>query len=169
MKHDVSYRFNCPVDVVRYLGEIRLGGWRLFDHSQYPQFQLIIYAGERIIIGLCVNDHYDAPFVAPWLESPSFRAMYEALCLAPAQQNQRKLNLARWAMCQAICSALRQQDPTVVLTPRHHVPRPDDSSQVLSAGDLMNFLCIQRFTVYQNSRAFVCYLPSNVNPVWHTD
>jgi hypothetical protein len=130
MKLDVDIvlyrRFNCPVDVLKYVDQMRLGGWRKFDHSNLPEFQLILMSGDRLIIGLNVEAHYDAPFVRNWLTQPEFVEAY-----TDSSGNiigQWKLNLARWALATAVADAIRDVDNAIQI----HVTRramPHNNSQ----------------------------------------
>ena len=67
---------NAPVEVIEFLYEFRIGGFRKFDHMGYREYQLIIYSGGRLVIGIDVEAHYNAAFVACWLERPDFVALY---------------------------------------------------------------------------------------------
>ena len=133
----VLCRLNCPIDVIIHLVEIRLGGWRFFDHSKFPEFQLILYSGERVIMGLNVESHLNAPFVKAWMETRPFVDAYTDVTQSEATRNKRKLNLARWALSQALVSAIRKQDRSIQITPRNHIPLADDCSQVFISGSLM--------------------------------
>lgn len=131
---------NCPIEVCKYLpsGQIWLGGWRKFHHSKDPEFQLVISSGDRLIIGLNVEDHFDAPFVKPWLEKPEINKMLTHPSLSESRKKSRKLNVARWAMCQALVAEIRDIDKTVTIQSRHFEPTPDDNSQVFIEGE---FFC----------------------------
>jgi len=133
---------NAPVEVIEFLYEFRIGGFRKFDHMGYREYQLIIYSGGRLLIGIDVEAHYNAPFVACWLERPDFVALYTTHCKngRPHIDHGVKLNLARWAMSKALANAIRTVDCTVqVHTPDH--PLGDDNSQVFSKGELLMLMC----------------------------
>ena len=125
---------NAPVEVLEFLEkEIRVGGFRIFDHLHYREFQLIIYSGERVTIGLDVEALYDAPFMKCWLEKHDFAALYTK----DGNVNQKtKLNLARWALSKALADAIREVDCTVPVYTRDE-PLGDNNSQVFLEGELM--------------------------------
>jgi len=130
MKLDVDmvlcFRFNCPVDVLKFVDEMRLGGWRKFDHSNDPEFQLILMSGDRLIIGLNVEAHYEAPFVRDWLMQPEFVEAYTDS--SGNVVGQWKLNMARWALATAVANAVRNVNNAIQI----HVARramPHNNSQ----------------------------------------
>ena len=125
---------NAPVEVLEFLAEeILLGSFRKFDHQHYREYQLIIYSGERLVIGLDVEALYDAPFVKCWLELAYFVALYTK---EGRVNHQTKLNLARWALSQALADAIREIDRTVLVYPRDE-PLGDYNSQVFLDGELL--------------------------------
>ena len=125
---------NAPVEVLEFLAEeIRIGGFRKFDHLHYREFQLIIYSGERLIIGLDVEALYDAPFMKCWLERPDFVELYTK---EGRVDHKTKLNLARWALSKALADALREVDRTVLVYTRDE-PLGDYNSQVFLDGELL--------------------------------
>jgi hypothetical protein len=113
----LCFRFNCPVDVLQYVDEMRLGGWRKFNFSNEPEFQLILMSGDRLIIGLNVEAHYDAPFVREWLRQPEFIAAYTNS--SGNVVGQWKLNMARWALATAVANAVRDVNNAIQI----HVTR----------------------------------------------
>ena len=115
-------------------GELRLGGKRPFDHSHLPEFQLLLHVGDRLIIGLNVEDLMPAPFIRLWLGLSSFRAAYEG-SLTDDVKKKRKLNLARWALRRALIITIREYDRTVVIISQHR-PLADDDSQVFIEGSI---------------------------------
>jgi hypothetical protein len=133
---------NAPVEVLEFLDEFRIGGFRVFDHMGYREFQLIIYSGERLVIGIDVEAHYNAPFVECWLNRPDFVALYTT----PGQNGRPyidhsvKLNLARWALSKALAMAIRNVDCTVQVHTRDE-PLGDYNSQVFLQGELLMLMC----------------------------
>lgn len=129
-------RFFCPSDVLLNWqeGELRLGGWRDFQFLNSSAFQLLLACGERVIIGVSVEAHYDAPYIKECLDDPLYQQHYADPTIPDSQRNQRKLNIARWAMCQALTNRIRTIDTACVTTPNLHSPEPDNSSQVLIRG-----------------------------------
>jgi hypothetical protein len=117
---------------LEFLDEFRIGGFRVFDHLHYREFQLIIYSGERLVIGLDVEAHFNAPFVKCWLEMPDYVAMFTK----PGQPDDKqiKLNLARWALSKALANAIRAIDCTVQIHTRDE-PFGDNNSQVFLQGE----------------------------------
>ena len=102
--------------------EIRLGGFvRNFDCDHYNEYQLVIYSGERLIIGIDVEAYYDAPFVKRWLETPSFAKAINDINVSPEVRKSRKLNLARWALARALAKEIRTVDTAIQI---HSQPLP---------------------------------------------
>jgi hypothetical protein len=125
---------NAPVEVLEFLeDEIRIGGFRKFDHLHYREFQLIIYSGERLIIGLDVEALYEAPFIKCWLEKEDFVAL---ITKSGSVNHKTKLNLARWALSKALANAIRDVDCTVQVHTRDE-PLGDNSSQVFLQGEIL--------------------------------
>jgi hypothetical protein len=128
---------NAPVKVLKFMRrEIRVGGLpRKFDFDKDENFQLVIYAGEREIIGLSVEAHYDAPFVKQWLENPSYAAALNDVSVSDEVKKRRKLNLARWALSRAIVNSIRSVDNAIQIH-SDHVPEADICSNVFLRSEL---------------------------------
>lgn len=104
-----------------------------FDHLHYREFQLIIYSGERLNIGLDVEALYESPFIKCWLERADFVALYTK---SGRVNHKTKLNLARWALSKALANAIREVDCTVQVHTRDE-PLGDNNSQVFLQGELL--------------------------------
>ena len=132
----LSNRFFAPARVLKHLPELRIGGiGRKFNFKDHSAFQLILYYGERIIIGVNVDAYFDAPFIKSWLDHPLFRRQY-ADGQAANIQNQRKLNLARWALCDALVRMIRILDISCRIKPHLPTPQPDNNSRRFISGNI---------------------------------
>jgi hypothetical protein len=129
---------NAPVQILNFFQrEIRLGGFvRKFDCDHYNEFQLVIYSGERLIFGIDVEAHYDAPFVKRWLDTPSFARAINDVAVTEEKRKSRKLNLARWALSRALAKDIWSLDCALQIHSQH-LPRADLHSNMFMKGEFI--------------------------------
>jgi hypothetical protein len=128
-------RLRCPVDVLEHLGEFRCGGeWRTFDYKDSPFFQLVFYFGERIVAALSVQEYWNAPYIKHYLDLASYVSLYMDSTVSAKIRRQRKLNLARQLLANALCDEINKVDSSLNLQPRFFSPEPDNGSQMFIQG-----------------------------------
>ena len=139
---------NAPVEVLKFMStEIRLGGTvRKIDLDHLEQFQLMIYAGERMMIGLSVEAHYGAPFVKAWLEHPSYAAVINDVRVSNEVKMNRKRNLARWALSRALVNEIMIVDDAIQIH-SDHVPHADVSSNVFLRSEFIMPCCFMKLVI----------------------
>ena len=124
--------------------EVRLGGSvRDFDLDHLEQYQLMIYPGERMMIGLSVEAHYNAPFVKEWLDRPSFAAVMNDVNVPDEVKKSRKRNLARWALSRALVNEIRRIDNAIQIH-SDHVPESDICSNQFLQSEFIMPYCLMK-------------------------
>ena len=138
---------NAPVQVLKFIPEIRLGGMvRKFDFDHLEQFQLVIYPGERLMIGLSVEAHYEAPFIKEWLDHPSYAAAINDVRVSDEVKMNRKRNLARWALSRALVNEIMIVDDAIQIH-SDHVPHADVSSNVFLRSEFIMPCCFMKLVI----------------------
>ena len=86
------------------------------------------------MVGVRVEDYYNAPFIQLWLSDSCFKEYYASPALSRAEQNRKKLILARWALCQVLAAELNDIDSAVRVKPHLFIPQLDKDSKIFNSG-----------------------------------
>ena len=156
-------RYNCPLKNLENIpgGSFRLGGGRSCSQTKDPGFQMIISSDTRLLIGINVEDLYDMPYMAPWLQI--FHEYYVS-DVGVVDQN-KKLNLARFFFADAFAIRLNVNDTALTVRPSLFYPQPTNGQQIFSEGppswiSLINniFISVWRFSLHHPTLPVTCIL-----------
>jgi hypothetical protein len=132
---DLTYfgRYYCPLLNLRNIGDgsFRLGSFRQTTQSQNnPAFGLILSSDVRLLIGLNIEDHYDSPYIKPWLTL--YREWY--ISESGEEDSKKKLNIARFFFADALAQRINAHDCAVLVKPSLFSPQISDGRQEFTQG-----------------------------------
>jgi hypothetical protein len=93
---------------------------------------MILSSDSRLLIGINIEDLYDKPYIATWLQV--FSSFYRSD--SGVTDEKKKLNLARFFFAEALAIRLHEHDSALIVKPSLFYPQPANEHQSFSEGAL---------------------------------